>query len=574
MSQPKIFRKTFALSLAILLTAAVFAGCGKKGDSKDGSAEKAPAGKKEVSVDISDSPAEEKTIALPGNVKLELVRVEAGTFEMSAEDGENWGNEVPHRVTLTRDFYIGKTEVTQAQWKAVMGTNPSEFKGDDLPVENVSWNDAMEFCGKLNDMEKAPSGWKFTLPTETQWEYAARGGKKSKGCKYSGSDNIGEVAWYDDNSGFKTHPVGQKKANELGLHDMSGNVCEWCLDDWQDKSDKVTAEFARGNNRGGSIRVIRGGSWIDNAGNCRSANRSDFDLPLGRNYSLGFRLALVPAEGYDSGIDAVPVNTTRQKPSTGQTPASSGGTEQRVQLPPGDKTISLPGNVNLELVKVEAGSFEMSARDGENYDKEVAHRATLTKDFYIGRTEVTQVQWKAVMGSNPSYFKGDDLPVEKVSWNDAMEFCDTLNRMGKAPKGWKFTLPTETQWEYAARGGRKSKGYKYSGSDNIGEVAWYDGNSGSETHPVGQKKANELGLYDMSGNVHEWCLDDWNDDSSKQKAEFTRGNDQGGSSLRVFRGGSGRDDARLCRSAVRVSLVPGNRYINLGFRVALVPESY
>ena len=236
----------------------------------------------------------------------------------------------------------------------------------------------------------------------------------------------------------------------------------------------------------------------------------------------------------------------------------------------GDKTISLPGNVKLELVRVEAGSFEMSAKDGENDDNEVPHRATLTKDFYLGRTEVTQAQWRAVMGTNPSSFKGDDLPVEKVSWNDAMEFCGKLNSTGKAPRGWKFTLPTETQWEYAARGGKKSKGYKYSGSNTIDDVAWYTFNSGIETHPVEQKKANELGLYDMSGNVWEWCLDDWNRDSSKLTAEFTRGNDRSGSE-RVSRGGGCYDGAGFCRSAVRFSYVPGFRSGGLGFRVALVP---
>ena len=239
----------------------------------------------------------------------------------------------------------------------------------------------------------------------------------------------------------------------------------------------------------------------------------------------------------------------------------------------GDRTISLPGGARMELVRVEAGSFTMSARDGENDSDEVSHRATLTKDFYLGRTEVTQAQWKAVMGNNPSYFKGDDLPVEQVSWNEAMEFCEKLNDSGKAPRGWKFTLPTETQWEYAARGGKKSNGYKYSGSNTIDDVAWYEDNSGSKTHPVGQKKANELGLYDMSGNVLEWCLDDKNSNSSMLTAEFTRGNDRSGS-RRAIRGGSWFFNARFCRSAYRDFGSPGIRNDHLGFRVALVPERY
>ena len=235
--------------------------------------------------------------------------------------------------------------------------------------------------------------------------------------------------------------------------------------------------------------------------------------------------------------------------------------------------IDLSREKSIEMVKVEAGTFEMSAKDGENERDEVPHQATLTRDFYIGQTEVTQAQWRAVMGTNPSRFKGDDLPVEQVSWNDAMEFCEKLNAMGKAPKGWMFTLPTETQWEYAARGGKKSKGYKYSGSNDVDEVAWHRGNSGSNTHPVGQKKANELGLYDMSGNVFELCLDDGNDDSSKQKAEFTRGNDQGGSK-RVNRGGSWSAYAWFCRSSYRINYAPGFRdNFQLGFRLALVQSN-
>ncbi|MBO4648319.1 MAG: formylglycine-generating enzyme family protein [Lentisphaeria bacterium] len=234
---------------------------------------------------------------------------------------------------------------------------------------------------------------------------------------------------------------------------------------------------------------------------------------------------------------------------------------------PGDLILELPNDVKLAMVKVEAGTFNMSAPNGENEVDEKSHTATLTKDFYIGKTEVTQAQWKAVMGNNPSRFKGDDLPVEQVTWNDAMEFCDKLNAMGKAPSGWKFTLPTETQWEYAARGGKNSRGFKYAGSNDVGEVAWYKDNSGDQTHPVGTKMANELGLYDMSGNVGEWCLDDFQRDSSRAKPEFERGNDQGGS-RRILRSGCWRDNAMKCR--VRFTAPPDRRYDDLGFRLALV----
>ena len=263
-------------------------------------------------VDDSNGAAGVKVI-IPGGESFAMIKVESGSFEMSALDGENKKDEVPHQVVLKHDFYIGQTEVTQAQWEAVMRSNPSKYKGDNLPVENVSWNEAMEFCEQLNTRNKTPDGWKFTLPTETQWEYAARGGKKSKGYKYSGSNIVDEVAWCEeDKSSSGSHPVGQKKANELGLYDMSGNVCEWCLDDWQDKSDKLIAEFWRGNDRSGdNKRACRGGTAGRGAWGSRSAARdygyiedpfpdprvkTPLKLPPYRTYFLGFRVILVPVQ--------------------------------------------------------------------------------------------------------------------------------------------------------------------------------------------------------------------------------------------------------------------------------------
>ena len=191
-----------------------------------------------------------------------------------------------HSVTVS-DFYIGKYEVTQAQWKAVMGSNPSDFKGDNLPVENVSWNDIQEFITKLN----AQTGKKFRLPTEAEWEYAARGGNQSKGYKYSGSDSIDEVAWYGDNSSSTTHPVGQKSPNELGIYDMSGNVFEWCQD-WYGSYSSEAQTNPTGPSSG-SYRVLRGGSWYYYARNCR-VSRRDSNFPDYRGSICGFRLVCLP----------------------------------------------------------------------------------------------------------------------------------------------------------------------------------------------------------------------------------------------------------------------------------------
>ena len=213
---------------------------------------------------------------------IEMVFVPGGTFQMGSENGDS--DETPvHSVTVS-DFYIGKYEVTQAQWQAVMGRNPSYFKGSNHPVEKVSWNDVQEFIKKLNQQ----TGKNFRLPTEAEWEYAARGGNKSRGYKYSGSNTIGEVAWYGDNSGKTTHPVGQKQGNELGIYDMSGNVWEWCAD-WYGKYNSSPASNPRGPSSG-TDRVGRGGSWLSNASFCRVAYRDD-DGPGGSSLSMGFRLA-------------------------------------------------------------------------------------------------------------------------------------------------------------------------------------------------------------------------------------------------------------------------------------------
>lgn len=220
-------------------------------------------------------------------VQFTMVAVKGGTFTMGAtsEQGSDaWEDEKPaHEVTLS-DYYIGQTEVTQALWEAVMGSNPSDSRGDNLPVEQVSWNDCQEFIRKLNQL----TGKQFHLPTEAEWEYAARGGRKSRGYKYAGDNDIGAVAWYDDNSGYKTHPVATKQANELGIYDMSGNVSEWCSD-WYGDYQLSSRSNPQGPSSGFG-RVSRGGSYHNDAGNCRVSDRFR-DTPDFRLNYLGLRLS-------------------------------------------------------------------------------------------------------------------------------------------------------------------------------------------------------------------------------------------------------------------------------------------
>ena len=229
-----------------------------------------------------------KGILTVNGIKYNMVRVEGCTFRMGAtseQDCDAYDIEEPvHSVTLS-SYYIGKTEVTQALWKAVMGSNPSKFKGENLPVENVSWDDCQVFVRKLNSL----TGQNFRLPTEAEWEFACRGGNNSLGYKYSGSDNIDNVAWFDCNSGRKTHFVATKSPNELGIYDMSGNVWEWCSD-WYDKYSSGAQANPKGP-ESGSGRVCRGGCWFSFVRYCRSSNRFSFN-PTYRNYYLGLRLAL------------------------------------------------------------------------------------------------------------------------------------------------------------------------------------------------------------------------------------------------------------------------------------------
>lgn len=222
-------------------------------------------------------------------VKFKMIKVEGGTFEMKETVSVGvFGTSYRLQKTTLSDYFIGETQVTQALWQAVMGCNPSKFKGDNLPVENVSWNDCQDFISKLNQY----TGRVFRLPTEAEWEFAARGGNKTHGYKYSGSNIIKDVAWYEDNSKDKTHDVATKQANELGLYDMSGNVWEWCQD-WDGGYSSVDQKNPPGPSTG-SARVRRGGSWGTTA-QCSSPSHRSCSAPANCYSYLGLRLALSPS---------------------------------------------------------------------------------------------------------------------------------------------------------------------------------------------------------------------------------------------------------------------------------------
>jgi formylglycine-generating enzyme required for sulfatase activity len=425
--------------------------------------------------------------------------------------------------------------VTQAQWRALMGNNPSQFKGNDLPVEMISWEEAGSFCKKLTDRAKAagtlPAGSEYRLPTEAEWEYACRAGSATA---YSFGDSeaaLGEYAWHQRNSGKTTHPVGEKKPNAWGLYDMHGNVWEWCWDWYGDyPADKVINPAGA---MTGTGRVRRGGCLDNIAGYCRAAFRTG-DVSGYRDGRLGFRVALAPA--------------LRQAAA-----APAAGSQD-------DLVVDLGGGVTMPFVLIRSGSFQMGSEKGDANEKPV-RQVTISKPFYMGKYEVTQEQWSVVMGDNPSIFKGAKNPVENVSWEDCQKFAAKLQE--KVP-GQSFSLPTEAEWEYACRAGSATE-YGFGDiAPALGEYAWHNGNSGDKTHPVGAKKPNAWGLYDMHGNVWEWCADR---SGSYLNAEWLNPVGPAGGDNRVMRGGYWGGNAGSCRSAFRFKDLTGARTSTTGFRL-------
>jgi formylglycine-generating enzyme len=253
--------------------------------------------KKQLGASENPSREDSKGSGLPDKVMedpgtgMEFVFVKGGCFRMGDTFGDGFPDEIPVHEVCVDDFWMGKYEVTQAQWQKVMGNNPSEFKkGGNYPVERVNMDDTEAFIEKLSAASKRP----YRLPREAEWEYAARsGGKAEKWAGTSEQGALGEYAWYDANSDKQTHPVGQKKPNGLGLYDMSGNVMEWCKD-WYEKPyyRRSPKENPKGP-ESGQYRVLRGGCWLHDAVDARASNRTRF-LPFHRSYGIGFRLVLPP----------------------------------------------------------------------------------------------------------------------------------------------------------------------------------------------------------------------------------------------------------------------------------------
>jgi len=484
--------------------------------------------------------------------------------------------------------------------------NAGFVQTDEQPLVNVSWNDAQEFTTWLSQKE----GKTYRLPTEAEWEYACRAGTKTAYSSGDDPESLAALANIADRTAKEkyperttiaardgyvhTAPVGRFRANAFQLYDMHGNVWEWCQDGY-DRAyyNHSTADDPRGPS-GASRRVFRGGSWSDDPRDCRSANRNGGG-PASRGSHMGFRLAVDQSGRLPARADLPVVLTPGPKPRT-ETPKPAAASPAPVRS---DAEYLTTRVGEIKLKRIPAGKFLMGSPDAEgDTDEHPQREVRITRPFYLGVYEINQSQYRAVIGDNPSWFSsigvGKDKiagqsserhPVDNVSWLDAVKFCNKLSEMeGRKPfyeingegvrvPDWNRSgcrLPTEAEWEYACRASARAP-QQYSFGDNAGslvEFAWYSENSAGATHPVGKKRPNGFGLFDMHGNVWEWCWDCYSDAYYKEPtADDPRG--PSGASHRVIRGGSWGNGPVNCRSPFRYRYAPVDRYYFLGFRLAL-----
>jgi len=541
-----------------------------------------------------------------------MVYIDGSSFTMGSPRNEagREANERQRQITVN-SFYMGMYEVTQKEYRDVMGLNPSRFKRDNLPVERVSWFEAIEYCNRRSRREGLTPAyvinqtkgqevsrdsipvytrditWNrnangYRLPTEAEWEYACRAGTTTP---FSTGDNITtDQSNYNGNFPYKknpkgenrhkTTPVGSFAANPWGLYDMHGNVWEWCWDrynyyDWV-HDNPVGADS-------GDNRVIRGGSWNRAGEHLRSAERYRYS-PSGRLSAIGFRLV----RNAQPALRPVP-DFTVQMTLPSQSVTSAVSSKQNIPAMVSRPVDTIP--VSGSFVRINGGTFIMGSPASEHGHRanEEPQRHVTVDSYYMGKYEVTQKEYREVMDKNPSRFIGDYLPVDQVSWLDAIEYCNRLsNRDGLVPaysiKGssviWNryangYRLPTEAEWEYACRAGTVTA--YYTGAVITDETGWHIGNSGrGGPHIIGIKPPNPWGLYDMHGNVMEWCWDRYGNYS------ITAQTDPVGVTFgvsRIARSGSWNRAALGVRSAARAYGKPSGRYIDMGFRLVLPMES-
>jgi len=511
----KRFLYTLAASVMLAATAGLMTACTSSDDNPVSPSDNNKWGAAQLEFDL-------------GTTKIGAKFVEGGTYSMQYErDGET------KTITGTlSDYYIAPVELSNRAWAAVMGSKPEgqTNDGDMYPVTMVNYYDIAGpdgFLEKLNTMlkDQLPAGKKFALPTEAQWQYARQAGKAAIGLP----PNLEDIAWIASNSDMTTHIIGQKPGNALELHDMVGNVWEWTRDNYLEL-DELPAEQGKDYvaSNGTLHRVRCGKGYASQA----DGDMSTWSNMTTRSTSIGLRLVLT---------DAIE--------------------EETLIVPPTADKILQFGVTNgvsytFYMAEVKGGAYSMQyERDG------VTKTVTGTlSDYYIGQTEVDNGLWNAVMGSKPEgqTKSKKQYPVSNVSYEEITKpggFLDKANALlaDQLPEGMKLMLPTEAQWHYAAMGGQKSKGYTYAGSNTLADVAWYADNANGTTHPVASKQPNELGLYDMSGNVWEWTSDK-KDDANAYGA-----------------GGSYTSASDYCKVSATWADDITKGFPNMGFRLVLAP---
>ncbi len=544
-------------------------------------------------------------------VEFQLVSIPPGSFIMGSNSHD--GDERPARkVNVDYSFEMGKTEVTQAQFRTFVEAtdyqadgwawdhrctdhiglvenrpckNPKFETTDSHPIVRVDYNDAIAFCEWLSEQ----TGNNFRLPTEAEWEYACRAETTGD---YAG--DIEQTAWFNATSEGLPHPVALKKPNPWGLYDMHGNVREWCEDIYYwncknapaDGSAAVTPDVPADV---ASRRALRGGSCCSPKESCRSSSRYGV-YRFHRQCNTGFRIVRC-TKSATTGTSP-PVSSAkkiRKSPSTG------------AALP--DKLKLTVGDINFDLIRIDPGTFIMGSEhnfvDQYKWTYELPlHKVTIDYSFYMGSTEVTLEQfglfvaetghitdaekegwifnadntkgWHDIICQDwrfPGFIQTENEPVTHIGWYDAVAFCQWLSEK----TGRDVRLPTEAEWEYACRAGTTGD---YAG--NLGEMGWCHWTTDTlfRTHPVARKKPNQWGLYDMHGNVWEWVQDMWHPGIEGAPTDGSARLDPNGRHNHgITRGGSSYNPPWLLRSYIRMRTNLGCRiHFNNGFRIAMSLE--
>ena len=423
------------------------------------------------------------------------------------------------------------------------------------------------------------SGLLLTLPTEAQWEYACRAGNSDEDSEI---DDLDETAWSSENSACKISEVKGKKPNAWGLYDMYGNVWEWCKEWYDDRYYTIAPSSDPPGPSNGSHRVIRGGSKLTPARYCRSAFRARC-LSSDQLSVLGFRPVLIPEYSEEvSQTDSVVKQMSSGANDDG------GGTEETltdINLPEtfgrkmqaGEKRIITVNGIDYTFCWCPPGEFKMGSPDSEEGrdQDELQHRVRLTCGYWILESEVTQEMWESVMGSaggktTSSVGEGALYPMYNVDWHEAQDFCSKFSKL--AGNDVVARIPTEAEWEYACRAGAAES---LDGAGNLDAVCWYQENSEGKPHEIKMKEANPWGLFDMHGNVAEWCSD-----LKEDYSNFGETNPKGSADLfyeihrgvRIYRGGEWRSTSKRCRTADRSGADPKYHSDGLGVRPVLVPS--